>query len=95
MLVTLAKNVVRKKQYYDEDDRADCLQTALLILLSQYHNFNEEKFENAFAYFTEVCKRGLAQGFKELHQKRGLDSGDYQRGISTNSANGGLGLFSV
>lgn len=91
----LVKNVIRKKQYADEDDKLDCQQTALLMLFANWHNFNDEKYDNAFAYFTECAKRGLAQGFNELYQKRGLDKGDYRRSMSISSANSGQGMFSI
>lgn len=91
----LVKNVIRKMQYADEDDRRDCQQTALMMLFANWHNFDCDRFSGAFAYFTEVAKRGLGQGFNEIHQKRGLDRNDYRKHISVSGANGGQGMHSV
>jgi hypothetical protein len=91
----LVKNVIRKMQYADDDDKRDCHQTALVMLFANWHNYNTDKYNNPFAYFTEIAKRGLAQGYNELHQKRGLDKGDYRKNISINRANGGLGMHNL
>jgi hypothetical protein len=95
LFIVLARNIIRKKQYYDEDDRGDCLQTAMLALFANWQGFNAEKFSNAFAYFTEVCKRGLAQGFNELHGHRGEDKDYKVHTVSISSANKGEGMFSL
>lgn len=95
LLLKLAKNAIRKKQYYAEEDREDCSQTALLVIFQNWHNFNPEKFSNAFAYFTEIFKRGIAQGLNELHRKRGEEKGVRIRTVSINSANKGEGMFNL
>ena len=71
MLILLAKNVIRKMSYRDPDDRLDCLQSAYLDLFSNWHSFNEMKTTNAFAFYTEVIKRGLAKGWNQQKRKKG------------------------
>lgn len=66
MLVLLAEKTIRKLNYLSEDDRQDCLQFALLDLLRYWKNFNP-KYPNAFAYFTEIAKRGYAKGWNKIH----------------------------
>lgn len=66
MLVLLAERTIRKLTYVNEDDRNDCLQFALLDLLKYWQNFNP-KYTNAFAYFTEIAKRGYAKGWNKIH----------------------------
>jgi hypothetical protein len=95
LLIKLASNAIRKKQYYAEEDRDDCRQTGLLVMFMNWHNFNPEKFSNAFAYFTEIFKRGIAQGLKECHGKRGEDKDYKVRTVSINSANQGQGMFNL
>lgn len=94
MLETLAKRTIRKMKYQNEDDRDDCLQAGLLDMFSNWPNFNEEKSENAFAYFTEIFKRGMAKGFNELHLRKGDKEKSY-RTISIESSNEGAGLYSI
>jgi hypothetical protein len=36
-------------------------QSGLLDMFQNWYNFNEDKSINAFAYFTEIFKRGLAR----------------------------------
>ena len=66
MLVLLAEKAINRMKYVNEDDRADCLQFAILDLLKYWKNFNPQ-YPNAFAYFTEIAKRGYAKGWNKLH----------------------------
>jgi hypothetical protein len=34
-----------------------------------WYNFDEVKSTNAFAYYTEVFKRGVAAGYNQLYKK--------------------------
>ena len=95
LLVKLAKNALRKKYYYDLDDRDDCYQTGLLALFSNWKSFNPEKFSNAFAYFTEVFKRGIAQGYKDLYTKKG-ETAEYKvRTVSIDRGSQGGQMFNL
>ncbi len=71
-----------------------CYQTGLLYMYQNWHSFNEEKSTNAFAYFTEVFKRGIAKGFNDLYKKKG-DSENNIKLISIQSSNDGQGLHSL
>ena len=73
MLMLLGKNVVKKMYYKDPDDKKDCLQEAMLACFKFWYNFDEEKGDNAFAYFTEVIKRGLAKSWNNLYKTKGAD----------------------
>ena len=94
MLEVLAKKTIKKMRYYNDDDRKDCYQTGLLDMFSGWHNFNEEKSDNAFAYFTEIFKRGTARGYNEIYKKKG-DAEHQIRLISIESSNDGMGLHSI
>lgn len=91
MLVLLAERAILKMRYVNEDDKNDCLQFAMLDLLKYWRNFNPD-YPNAFAYFTEIAKRGYAKGWNKLHPNKykgtisidgGSSSGDEQSGIYT------------
>lgn len=71
MLILLAKNVIKKMYYQNPDDRLDCLQTAYLSVFQNWYSFDELKGDNAFSYFTEVIKRGLAQGWNKMYKLKG------------------------
>jgi len=66
MLILLAERAILKMKYVNDDDRDDCLQFAMLDLLKYWRNFNP-KYPNAFAYFTEIAKRGYAKGWNKIH----------------------------
>jgi len=69
MFVILAERTIRKLNYVNEDDRQDCLQFALLDLIKYWKNF-DPKYKNAFAYFTQVAKRGYAKGWNKIHPNK-------------------------
>jgi hypothetical protein len=69
MLILLAERTINKMRYVNEDDRMDCLQFAVLDLLKYWRNFNP-KYTNAFAYFTEIAKRGYAKGWNKIHPQK-------------------------
>jgi hypothetical protein len=94
MLELLAKKTIKKMRYWSNDDRMDCYQSGLLDMFSNWYNFNEEKSVNAFAYFTEVFKRGIAKGYNELYKKKG-DNDHQIKLISIEGSNDGMGLHSI
>lgn len=69
MLVLLAERAINRMHYVNDDDRNDCLQFAVLDLLKYWRNFNPE-YPNAFAYFTEIAKRGYAKGWNKIHPQK-------------------------
>lgn len=94
MLELLAKKTIQRMLYYNPDDRMDCYQAGLLDMFSNWYNFNEDRSDNSFAYFTEIFKRALAKQFNELHKKRG-DNDHRIKLISIESSNDGSGLHSI
>lgn len=94
MLVMLAERAIRKLTYVSDDDRQDCLQFALLDLLKYWRNFNP-KYTNAFAYFTEIAKRGYAKGWNKIHPKKYKSTLSLDKGNSGGSEYNGGGLFNI
>ncbi len=94
MLELLAKKTIKKMRYWSNDDRLDCYQSGLLDMFQNWYNFNEDKSINAFAYFTEIFKRGLAKGWNDLYKKKG-DNEHHIKLISIESSNDGNGLHSI
>jgi len=43
----------------------------MLQIYKNWHLFDENITENAFAYYTEVFKRGVAQSFNKIYMKKG------------------------
>jgi hypothetical protein len=69
MIYLIIKNVSRKFRYKNEDDRADCEAEAAYQIFKNWHNFNVDINNNAFAFVTEIIKRGYAQGFNRIYKK--------------------------
>jgi hypothetical protein len=38
-----------------------------------WYNFDEQKGDNAFSYYTEIIKRGLAKSWNDMYKTKGAD----------------------
>lgn len=94
MLELLGKRTLKRMRYWSNDDRLDCYQSGLLDMYQNWYNFNQYKSVNAFAYFTEIFKRGLAKGFNEIYKKKG-DNDNNIKLVSIEGSNDGQGLHSI
>lgn len=95
MLELLAKRTIKKMRYWNNDDRLDCYQSGLVDMFDNWYNFNEEKSKNAFAYFTEIFKRGIAKGFNEIYKRKGSDDDYPIKMFSIDSSNEGQGMHNI
>lgn len=84
--------MIRRKNnmYKSQDDRDDCLQTGLLHMFEKWTNFNEKKYKLALPFFSEVFKRGMAQGYNDLTNKK--TNQERVTMISLDSCNDGEGF---
>jgi hypothetical protein len=73
-------------------DREDCMQTGLEIMFKNWRQFDETKGENAFAYYTEIFKRGTTKGLNDLYKRKGDPDKKYKT-LSIDGANEGDGMF--
>lgn len=94
MMVLLGNKCIKKMRYYNPSDREDCLQTGLMVMFSNWHNFDQTKSTNAFAYFTEIFKRGIAKGYNDLYKKKGDPDGNVRQ-VSIQSSNDGEGIYNI
>lgn len=70
MLILLANEAIKKLPYIYPEDREDCLQFAIYDLLKYWKGFDSKKYKNAFAYYTEIAKKGYAKGWNKLYPKK-------------------------
>jgi hypothetical protein len=69
MLMLLAKEANKKLTYSRIEDKEDCIQQARLDLLKYWRGYKPQ-YKNAFAYYTEISKRGFAKGWNRLYPKK-------------------------
>lgn len=95
MFILIGNNMIRKKNnmYKTEDDKNDCLQTGLLFMFEKWQNFNEKKYKVALPYFSEIFKRGMAQGYNDLTNKK--TNHDRVVMISLDTCNDGEGFHNI
>ena len=88
-LMLLADKCSRKLSYRNPDDRKDCIACAYMDLYRYWRNYDPNRSENAFAYFTEIAKRGFAKGWNKLHPKK------YKGIISLNGGKDSEGIYTI
>jgi len=95
MFILIGENMIRRKNnmYKTQDDKNDCLQTGLLYMFEKWMNFNEKKYKMALPYFSEIFKRGMAQGYNELTNKK--TNQERVTMISIDSCNDGEGFHNI
>jgi hypothetical protein len=59
-IMKLNDNLIRKFNYNSYDDCYDCKMEGLYHMLRGWKSFDYNKYDNAFTYLTELCKRGMA-----------------------------------
>lgn len=94
MLILLATRTIKKLRYYNPIDREDCFQTGMMIVFSNWRNFDPTKGTNAFAYFTEVLKRGFARELNFQYKLKG-DPDRKVKVMSLQSSNDGSGIYNL
>jgi DNA-directed RNA polymerase specialized sigma subunit len=69
--IILANRTIQKLKFSNPLDKEDCIQSALLDLVRYWPNFDDQKSNNAFAYFTQIAKNGYAKEYKRIHKHIG------------------------
>lgn len=68
MLFLMVKRISTTLYYKNEDDREDCMQDACHDIVKYWRNFDPDyPNSNAFSYYTQIIKAGLAKGFHRLY----------------------------
>lgn len=68
-IIMMANEMIKKFNYNEYQDYKDCLNSAILHMLSNWKKFDEVKYDSPFRYFSELCKRALAKQYTQLHNK--------------------------
>lgn len=71
MFILLAEQASHRLYYTDPMDREDCVAGAVADLVRNWSKFDETRFSNAFAYYTQVVKNGFAKTWHSLGHKPG------------------------
>jgi hypothetical protein len=69
MLIVIPNELSKALKFKYEEDRKDCIAFAIEDLLRYWRGFDPNMSSNAFAYYTQIAKNGLAKGWKKLHGK--------------------------
>lgn len=87
MFMLLGKRIIRKMYYDNPSDYHDCLNAGFENMLKYWKKYNPY-YPNAFAYYTQIFKTGMAKGWNELHPKR--YKGNISLDANINDEEGGI-----
>lgn len=95
MMILIANNMIvaLSNRYKTKDDENDCLQTGILVMLLNWNSFNQKRFKKAMPYFSEIFKRGAAEGYNKILNKKSNKDGIPT--ISIDSCKNGDGFFNI
>ena len=95
MIIKIGEEMIKKfeRKYKTPDDKFDCMQQGILMMLQNWQGFNDKKYSSAFPYFSEICKRGFAYGLNMLNQKK--NNQDSPKMVSLSHSNDGKGLHNL
>lgn len=65
MLVKICNHCINRLSYKYEEDREDCIATAVMKCVLYWNSYKPEKSKNAFAYFSQVAKHAYAESFNK------------------------------
>ena len=72
MYMLLVKRISLKLYYKNPKDREDCQSHAYLKFLLYWKSYDSTKSDNAFSYFTQLAKNGMAEQFNRMYNKEML-----------------------
>jgi len=68
MFYKISTRLSTKFQYKYPDDRADCIQGAVIDCYMYWRGFDRTKSTSAFAYITSLIHNGFKKTWRKLHQ---------------------------
>lgn len=98
MFILLVKRIHSKMSYQDPSVGEDALHTGYMRIFDNkiWMSFNEDKTRNSFAYFTEITKRALAQGFNQHYKLKGIPNDQPKPHVmSIERTNDGDGMINI
>lgn len=70
MFQIMIKKIGLNFRYRNPSDREDCESEAMLSILKYWRRFDETRFKNAFAYFTQCIKNGYGLGYNRIYPEK-------------------------
>lgn len=68
MLMIMCNESAKRKSYKSEQDKEDCISTALLDCCLYWRGYDPTKSDNCFAYYSSLIFNGMQKGWKKLHK---------------------------
>ena len=70
MSLKIVKGVSKKFRYKEPEDKYDCECYAIEMIIKNWYMFDLERYDNVFAWITQIVKNGFAMQFKILQKSR-------------------------
>jgi len=73
MLILMSDEIAKNFTYKYQQDREDCVSSAIEDILRYWKGYDEEQSDNAFAYFTRMIWNGLKKGWNKLYKIKSIN----------------------
>ncbi len=73
LIIRMSHEMSKVLKYKHPEDREDCIASGIADVVKFWRNFNPEKSENVFAYYSQVIKNGMAKTWNVIHDHKSTD----------------------
>lgn len=73
LICKMSHELSKVLKYKYPEDREDCIASGIADVIKHWRNFNPEKSENVFAYYSQVIKNGMAKTWNIIHEQKTTD----------------------
>ena len=73
LICKMSNELSKILKYKYPEDREDCVASGIADVMRHWRNFNPEKSENVFAYYSQVIKNGMAKTWNFIHEQKSTD----------------------
>jgi DNA-directed RNA polymerase specialized sigma subunit len=73
LIIKMSNEISKLLKYKYPEDREDCIASGIADVMRYWKSFNPEKSENAFSYYSQVIKNGMAKTWNVIHEQKSTD----------------------
>ena len=73
LICKMSNELSKVLKYKYSEDREDCVASGIADVIKSWKNFDPQKSENVFAYYSQVIKNGMAKTWNLIHEQKSTE----------------------
>lgn len=73
LICKMSNEMSKVLKYKYPEDKEDCVAAGIADVIRNWRNFDPQKSENVFAYYSQVIKNGMAKMWNTIHNQKTSD----------------------